>query len=128
MLRKCHYGGQNEANRCQTSSIGAGLAQADHEDFQDRAGIEQAATFEVEVGLQEDGGKLVDAVRAEVGVLFSGLVDGEWRDAGGSAGLVEIESGCAEAAGVMDFEQVRAHRREQWSWLLTGHQQVIEKL
>ena len=55
-------------------SVHPWLAQTKQKDFHDRAGVERAAPFEVEVGLEEHGRELVDAPGAEVGVLFAGLV------------------------------------------------------
>ena len=85
------------------ASVGAWQAEADEEDFEDCARVERAAPLEVEVGFQENGRELIDAMRAEVGMLLAGLVDGVSVHAGDAAGLGEIETGDPEAAGVMGF-------------------------
>ena len=59
-------------------------------------------------------------------MLFSGLLDGEGGHAGHPAGLLQVEPGGAEPAGVVDLQQAHAHRREQDDRVLAGRQQVVQ--
>ena len=68
-----------------------GQGEADQESFEDHAGVERAAALEVEIGALEGCRKLVDAGGAEMGVLFSGLLDGERRNSGEPAGFIDVQ-------------------------------------
>jgi hypothetical protein len=94
-------------------SIRTRQGEADEKLFQDDAGFEQAASFEIEVGLEEPGWKLVHPARSKVGMLFPGFFHGEGGHTGQPTCLVEVHACGSEPAGVVEFQQVRAYLRQQ---------------
>ena len=59
-------------------------------------------------------------------MLTPGFLDGERRNAGNPACLVEIEPGAAEKSGTVQFQKARAHCRERQDGLLAGRQEIVE--
>ena len=64
--------------------------------------------------------KPVDAGRAEMGVLLSGLFDGERGNSGEPAGFIDVQPCGPQLPGVVELQQAGAHRGEQTDWFFTG--------
>jgi len=71
-------------------SIGARQGEADQKLFQDDSGFERAASFEIEVGLEEPGWKLVHPAWSEVGMLSTGFFHGEGGHTGQPTRFVKV--------------------------------------
>jgi hypothetical protein len=97
-----------------------------HQPFQDHAGGERGISLDIEVGLEQEPGKLVDARWAQVGVLLAHLGHGPGVDSGFLAGLLQIEAGPAQLAGVVDLQERERHPRQEPDRGLARTQEPVE--
>ena len=70
-------------------SVRARQGKLDQELLENHAGVQERASLQIQVGLQEHGGKPIDPARSKVGVLPAGFVEGEVADARDPAGLLQ---------------------------------------